>query len=159
MTINEANIVAHRTDDKEFSPPFIKVGKRFVLRSIKGCLRSSVYFLQSELKSRYPKDYFKWINERESFFRKQLYDLFDSERVVRIERNIEINSNKIRTDIDAVLFDKKTKSLGLFQLKWQDKYSSDLVARRSRISNFYPKAIEWVDKMDNWVSLNNSKEI
>jgi len=102
LTITETNIVAHKADDKEFSPPFIKVGKKFVLRSIKGCLQSSVCFLQSELKTRYPKDYFKWINEREGFFRKQLYDLFDSERIIRIERNIELNSNKIRTDIDAV---------------------------------------------------------
>lgn len=140
LILSENNIEEHLKEDKDFSPLFVKIGSRFVYRSIKGCLGAPVLFLHNELKRQYPKDYFRWINERELTFRNQLYHLFDSKRFVKVERNVELNTNGIRTDIDAVLFDKKTKTLGLFQLKWQDKYAADLKARKSRISNFYPKA-------------------
>ena len=32
-------------------------------------------------------------------------------------------------------------------------------ARKSRIANFYPKAKEWIDKIDSWKSENTSKNI
>lgn len=159
LIISENNIEEHLKEDKDFSPLFIKIGSRFVYRSIKGCLEAPILFLHNELKKQYPKDYFRWINERELIFRNQLYQLFDSERFVKVERNVELNTNGIRTDIDAVLFDKKTKTLGLFQLKWQDKYAADLKARKSRISNFYPKAKEWIEKMIKWEEIVDKKEI
>lgn len=159
LIVSENNIEEHLKEDKDFSPLFVKIGSRFVYRSIKGCLGASVLFLHNELKKQYPKDYFRWINERELTFRNQLYYLFDSERFVKVERNVELNTNGIRTDIDAALFDKKTKTLGLFQLKWQDKYAADLKARRSRISNFYPKAKEWIEKMIKWETAVDTKEI
>lgn len=159
LIVTENNIEEHTREDKDFSPLFIKIGSRFVCRSIKGCLEAPILFLQNELKKQYPKDYFRWINERELTFRNQLYHLFDSERFVKVGRNVELNTNGIRTDIDAVLFDKKTKTLGLFQLKWQDKYAADLKARKSRISNFYPKAKEWIEKMIKWEATASSKEI
>lgn len=159
LIVSEDNIEEHIKEDKDFSPLFVKIGSRFVYRSIKGCLGAPVLFLHNELKKQYPKDYFRWINERELIFRNQLYQLFDSERFVKVKRNVELNTNGIRTDIDAVLFDKKTKSLGLFQLKWQDKYAADLKARKSRISNFYPKAKEWIEKMIKWEAAVDTKEI
>lgn len=159
LIVTENNIEEHIREDKDFSPLFVKIGSRFVCRSVKGCLGAPILFLHNELKKQYPKDYFRWINERELTFRNQLYHLFDSERFVKVGRNIELNTNGIRTDIDAVLFDKKTKTLGLFQLKWQDKYAADLKARRSRISNFYPKAKEWIEKMIKWEAAASSKEI
>lgn len=159
LIVTENNIEEHLREDKDFSPLFVKIGSRFVCRSVKGCLGAPILFLHNELKRQYPKDYFRWINERELTFRNQLYHLFDSERFVKVGRNVELNTNGIRTDIDAVLFDKKTKTLGLFQLKWQDKYAADLKARKSRISNFYPKAKEWIEKMIKWESAASSKEI
>lgn len=85
--------------------------------------------------------------------------MFDSERLIKVRRNVEINVGGIHTDIDAAIFDEKTKCLALFQLKWQDKFSSDTRVRRSRISNFYPKANEWVGKMTDWVRQRNGNEI
>ncbi|MDR0332434.1 MAG: hypothetical protein LBI15_03130 [Dysgonamonadaceae bacterium] len=159
LVVSAENIDVHLKDDKDFSPPFIKIGSRFVYRSIKGCLCAPILFLHNELKRQYPKDYFRWINEREVTFRNQLYHLFKSDRFIKIERNIELNSKGIRTDIDAVIFDKQTKNLGFFQLKWQDKFSSDLKARKSKISNFYPKAKEWIEKIIKWQESIDKKEI
>lgn len=159
LIVSENNIEEHLKEEKDFSPLFVKIGSRFVYRSIKGCLGAPILFLHNELKKQYPKDYFRWINEREVTFRNQLYHLFDEDRFIKIDRNVEINSNGIRTDIDGIIFDKQTKNLGLFQLKWQDKYSSDLKARKSRISNFYPKAKEWIEKMIKWEAAVSTKEI
>ncbi|EHB91352.1 hypothetical protein HMPREF9450_01401 [Alistipes indistinctus YIT 12060] len=159
LIVSPENIDDHLSSEKDFSPPFIKIGNKFIYRSIKGCLRSPVLFVQNELKRKYPKDYFRWINEREKIFRDQLYNLFSSDRFIKVNRNIEINSNGIRTDIDAAIFDTQTKSLSIFQLKWQDKFASDMQARKSRIANFYPKAKEWIDKIDSWKSENTSKNI
>ncbi|WP_353120958.1 hypothetical protein [Dysgonomonas capnocytophagoides] len=159
LVVSKENIEEHLNEDKDFSPPFIQIGPRFVYRSVKGCLGAPILFLQNELKRKYPTDYFNWINEREELFRNQLYLLFKSNNLIKINRNIELNTNGIRTDIDAVIYDKETKSLGLFQLKWQDKYAANLKARRSRISNFYPKAKEWIEKMVRWKSLVDHKEI
>lgn len=159
LTVDASNISEHIKASKEFSPLFIKVGNRFTLRSVRGCLRTPIFYLQNELKRRYPKDYFKWINKREDRFRKQLYDLFCCSRFTIVNRNIELNVRGIRTDIDAVIFDKWTKTLGLFQLKWQDKFASDFKARRSRISNMVIKANEWVEKIADWTSGTTPKEI
>lgn len=159
LTVDSSNINEHIKASKEFSPLFIKVGNRFTLRSVRGCLRTPIFYLQNELKRRYPEDYFKWINKREDRFRKQLYDLFRCSRFTIVNRSVELNVRGIRTNIDAVIFDKWTKTLGLFQLKWQDKFASDLKARRSRISNMVVKANEWVEKIADWTSGTTPKEI
>jgi hypothetical protein len=158
LTISAGNISDRSQDDKSFSPPFVKVGKRFVIKSMYGCLHAPIQYLQNELKRRYERDYMAGLNKREDVFRRQLYSLFKSDRFVKINRNIIIKSN-VHTDIDAIIFDKETKSLGLFQLKWQDKFSSNLKARRSRISNFYPKANEWVGKIYLWLANHDIKMI
>ena len=159
LTIDALNVSEHIKANKEFSPLFIKVGNRFVLRSVRGCLRTPIFYLQNELKRKYPKDYFKWINERESRFRGQLYDLLNQTRFTMVNRSVELNVRGIRTDIDAAIFDERTKTLGLFQLKWQDKFASDYQARRSRISNMVIKANEWVGKIVTWTSEISPKEV
>jgi hypothetical protein len=159
LTVSPDNIDEHIKSDREFSPLSIKIGNRFTLRSYKGCIYRPIIFLQNELKRRYPKDYFRWINERESVFREQLYHLFSGDRFIKIGRNIELNSNNIRADLDTIIFDKKTKTLGIFQLKWQDKFSSNIKARKSRITNFYPKAHEWINKVINWINAIDTKEL
>lgn len=158
LTVSSANINGHLKSDRSFSPLFIKMGDRFVIRSFRGCMYQPIQFLHDELKRLYEKDYTRGFNERESTFRNQLYGLFKEDRFFKVDRNIVIKSN-IHTDIDAIIFDKKTKSLGLFQLKWQDKFSSDVKSRKSRISNFYPKANEWINKISIWLGSNSASQI
>lgn len=163
LTVTPENIQYHLKEHKSFSPTFIKVSNTHVMRSVYGCLNKPILFLNNELKRRFPKDYHNNTN-REKIFREQLYDLLKNKpayknRLVTINREVNINSGDIRTDIDAAIYDRKTKNLGLFQLKWQELFAHDLKDRRNRLTNFSQKAEEWVEKMRRWTSTTNSKEI
>jgi hypothetical protein len=52
--------------------------------------------------------------------------------------------------LDAVALVKATGTLGIFQLKWQDPFGSDLRERRSRMSNLVDSANRWVETVLTW---------
>lgn len=164
LTVSKENIEYHVKQRKAFSPPFLQVSKTHLMKSVYGALNLPVVFLLRELKRRYQKDYFRNINAREKLLRTQLYHIIDTkqiykERLIKIDREVRIKIENIHTDIDAVIFDKKTLSLGLFQLKWQDLYTHDMKERYSRISNLYPKANEWIEKISKLIKIKTNKEI
>lgn len=153
FVIDKENFQHHLDYPKAVPAPFFKLGNDTVLQSSIGCLENPIFFLNRELKNRYPKDYFNAVNRREIRFRNQLYSLFDQENIIKIHENIVLKfGSKILTDIDAILFDKETKTLGLFQLKWQDTFSTNFRERFSRITNLVPKSIEWIDRVQGWLS-------
>lgn len=150
FTLSKENIESY--DSPGFiAPPFIRLGSNFLVRSSYGCLQGGVGFLNRELKRRFGEDYFKAVNNREGRFRRDLYSLFKEERFICIDREIVIGKQNASTDIDAIVFDKTSGTLGLFQLKWQDVFGTSTKERYSRISNLFPKAIEWIDKVCNWM--------
>jgi hypothetical protein len=161
LTVTPDNISQYLKADKSFSPPFIKISNEFTLRSIRGYLHHPIMFLQKSLSIKYPADYSRGLNMREDVFRNDLYSLFEDVRIIKINRSvkIKIKSAGIDTDIDAILFDTKTKRLALIQLKWQDKYSTDLKERNSKSENLCKKANEWVDKIIRWKEMTSQKEI
>ena len=115
--------------------------------------------MNKELKRKYKRDYDRAVHNRENRFRNELFKIFPQENVIKIPNEINISFQNIRTDIDAVVFDEKTGTLGLFQLKWQDRYDYSMKERYSRITHMFPKANEWICKIKNWISLNDSKSI
>jgi hypothetical protein len=140
-------------------PIFIEVGGELLIRSIAGCFSNPFSILNRELKRKYKKDYDKAVNNRETRFRNELFYLFPQENIIKIKKEINISFQDIRTDIDAVIFDKETGTLGLFQLKWQDPYAASMKERYSRISNLFPKANEWIKKIQNWLNINSNQTI
>jgi len=159
FTINKENIQYHLKYPGAPPSPFFELGNDTLMRSSYGCLNSPVFFLNRELKRRYEKDYFNAVNNRELRFRNQLYDFFPEDRIIKVERNIIIKNGNESTDIDAILFDKERKNLALFQLKWQDSFSTSIVERYSRITNLIPKSVEWIDKVERWIHNNDAKSI
>ncbi|WP_431109145.1 hypothetical protein [Winogradskyella poriferorum] len=140
-------------------PIFFQVADNLLITSISGSLTNPLVLLNKELKRKYRKDYDKAVNNREERFRNELFLFFQQNRIVKVPRGINILFNGIHTDIDAVVFDTKTKTLGLFQLKWQDKYHHSMKERYSRISNLFDKAKEWIGKIKDWVDSNSAKSI
>jgi len=140
-------------------PIFIEVGGDLLIRSIAGCFSNPFSLLCRELKRKYRKDYDKAVNNREERFRNELFVLFPQLRIVKIRKEIRISFKDIRTDIDAILFDTHTGTLGLFQLKWQDPYANSMKERYSRISNLFPKANEWISKIKYWIKSNDERTI
>ena len=75
----------------------------------------------------------------------------------KINKNINFKSSKGISDIDAAIYDKNANVIGIFQLKWQETYGASMKERYSRISNLYPKTVEWIDKVEAWINESEAK--
>ena len=160
LSINKENYIFHLSYPDSPCAPYFQISENIWMRSIYGCLEMPVFFLNRELKRRFKYDYDNAVNNRELRFRNELYSLFPQERIVSVHSNVNIIiKGKVLTDIDAVLYDRERKVLGLFQLKWQDSYSSSMRERYSRISNLIPKSVEWIDKVQKWIMNSEPKKI
>jgi len=162
FTVSADNIDFHVTNQKSFSPIFIRVSPTHVMRSVYGSQHKPLMFLLRELKRRFLKDYDN-NTDREKIFRQQLYNLIFQRSVFKnklltTDRGVIINIEGMRTDIDAAVYDTKTKNLALFQLKWQDLFAHDWKDRRNKLKEF-KKAELWVEKMKKWSSTRTAKDI
>jgi hypothetical protein len=152
LTLSVENIEFYKDLRGALPPPYIKTGTNQISRSVYGALHGAIDFLKRELKRRYEKDYFNAVNRREKRFRNDIYKFFPDDRFIRIDKEIILKYDWLHTDIDGIVYDTQTNSLGLFQLKWQDTFHTSLTERYSRISNLFPKATEWIDKMELWIA-------
>lgn len=159
LSLNKDNFEYHLSYPGVSAPPYFQIGNDTLMRSTYGCLDRPVQFLNRELKRKYPTDFFNAVNNRELRFRNELYDLFRHEQIININDCVIIKTQKGDTDIDGILFDTKRNTLGLFQLKWQDSFSTSMKERFSRISNLIPKSVEWIEKVSTWLSSNDQKKI
>jgi len=132
--------------------PLIEIGEGQALRSVTGLLTTPFYFLLRELRRRYPRDWDKAVNGRETVFRNELCKLFPGERFVKADRAIVIRrGGETVTDIDAAVIDKETGTVGLFQLKWQEPFGMSLKERQSRMQNLESRSVEWIDAIAGWL--------
>jgi hypothetical protein len=154
ISLNSENYAYHTQALAGPPPPFIKIAENSLVHSVAGSQINPFGFLNRELKRRFERDYFVAVNEREGIFRRQLYDIFQSDHYCRCEKPLNVNSEVGITDIDAAIYDKDAEVLGIFQLKWQDVFGRSVKERCSRITNLYPQAIGWIDKVENWIALN-----
>ncbi|HEY1023824.1 MAG TPA: hypothetical protein VGE26_01565 [Sphingobacteriaceae bacterium] len=159
LTLSSENIGFYKHLQGALPPPYIKTGVNQICRSVYGSLHGAIDFLKRELKRRYENDYFAAVNKREKRFRNDLYNFFPGDRFIRIDKEIVLKYGGLHTDIDGVVYDAITGSLGLFQLKWQDMFYTSLTERYSRISNLFPKASEWIDKIERWISGISEQEL
>lgn len=159
ITLSKENFEYYLQYPSTPPPMYFQVSDNIIIRSLAGCLSNPFSLLNRELKRKYKQDYDKALNNREDRFRKELFGFFPQEHIIKIPREINISFKGMRTDIDAVAFDTKTGTLGLFQLKWQDPFAKSMTERYSRISNLFPKANEWISKMRFWIFNNSYKTI
>ena len=125
--------------------PFLKVNPSTVIFSIAGTLGSPFDIMLAELYRRYRKDWDHAVNEREESFRKELYDLFPTDRFAKPLKPLVLKKQGVTaTDIDAAVFDRETGALGLFQLKWQDPFGTSMRKRNSKMMNFLSEANRWI---------------
>lgn len=139
---------AHHTDQHSSPAPFIQIGANSVVRSSLG-MTSMFEFMNANLKALFPEDYFNAVNEREAMLIRELSILLKSGHV-SVGSNVMVRGPMGMTDIDFFAYDSRTHVLGLFQLKWQDRFGYSLKSRNSRLSNFLPKTNEWIDKVQKW---------
>lgn len=124
FTLDRTNAAYHATVPGVAPAPLVRVGPDSLVLSLHGLLAEPLLFLTRELKRRNSEAYHNAAIQREAFFREEIYALFADKRFVTAPRRIALRGDKgdLRTDIDALVFDRKTGTLGLFELKSQDPF-------------------------------------
>jgi hypothetical protein len=140
--------------------PIVRVGEDTLVLSVEGLLREPLLFLLRELRRTSAEEYNNTAHLREGIFRQDLYALFSDKRFVTSAGRIELrrDGGSIRTDIDAVIFDLKTGTLGLFELKTQDPFARS-TAERSRQRDNILYANRQVSGVLAWLQRSGAQEL
>jgi len=134
--------------------PLVRLNSRQVVWSEHGLTTGPFLFLTRELKRRSAEEYHNTAYLREDIFRQDLYRLFHDKRFVTSTGRIQLRraDGDVRTDIDAVIFDRKTGTLGLFEMKSQDPFArSTAELARQRDNVLYANrqisgALDWLKR-------------
>lgn len=125
FTLDRENAAYHGAVPGVASAPLVRVGPDQLVFSLRGLTTQPLFFLTRELRRRAAQEYHNTAFQRESVFRQDVYALFQDKRFVTSASRIELRreAGDLRTDIDAVVFDRKSGTLGLFELKTQDPFA------------------------------------
>ncbi|MBA2248462.1 MAG: hypothetical protein H0W23_10045, partial [Chloroflexia bacterium] len=118
--------------------PLVRISPDLLVASLHGLTTEPLLFLTRELKRCESQEYHNTAFHREIVFRGDLSVLFADKRFVTSSGAIKLrrDAGDLRTDIDAVVFDRKTGTLGVFELKSQDPFarsSAELARQRDNV--------------------------
>ena len=135
------------------APPLIRLDAGRVVPSARGLLGEPLLFLSRELRRRHGQEYHNRAYLREGVFRRDLYRLFGDRRFALSAERVELKrGGEARTDLDALVFDCKTGTLGVFELKAQDPFARSVEERQRQRDNFFhanhqvSAILEWVQR-------------
>jgi hypothetical protein len=125
FTLDREKATYHAAVPGVAAAPIIRVGPNQLVWSVHGLTTEPLLFLTREIRRRAAQEYHNAAYLREAVFRRDLYALFQDKRFVTSTGRIELRrtDGDVRTDIDAVVFDRKNGTLGLFELKSQDPFA------------------------------------
>lgn len=160
LVLHDGNTRYHAASPGAPAPPMIAVGSNGIVISRYGLESRPFLFLARELRRQDAAQYHNAAIERESAFRDDLNHFFSDRRFVVSDRPIVLRrtDGKLRTDIDAAVFDKKTNSLALFELKSQDPLARSASEMERRKENVL-YANRQVSGMLAWLNRNGPDEI
>jgi hypothetical protein len=160
FTLDAENATYHAAVPGVAAAPVVRVSPDEVVLSLHGLTTEPLFFLTRELRRRFTEEYHNAAHLRESVFRQDLYRLFADKRFVTSSGRIELRraAGGVRTDIDAVVFDRKSGTLGLFELKSQDPFArttAELARQRDNV--LY--ANRQISSVLDWVNRHGADEI
>jgi hypothetical protein len=125
FTLDREGAAWHAAVPGVAAAPLIRTGPDRIVLSLHGLTTDPLLFLTRELRRRDAQEYHNHAFLRERAFRQDLYGIYENKRFVTSSGRIELRKNdgNIRTDIDAAIFDRKTGTLGVFELKSQDPFA------------------------------------
>ncbi|HWK80291.1 MAG TPA: hypothetical protein VNP95_05970 [Thermomicrobiales bacterium] len=125
LTLDAANAAWHATVPGIAAAPFVRLGPAMLVPSGFGLRTQPLLFLARELRRRDAQGWHNAAHQREIAFRHDLATVFADKRFVHAPTRIQLKreGGTLRTDIDAAIFDRKTGTLALFELKAQDPFS------------------------------------
>ena len=157
FTLDGENAAYHGMVPGVAAAPLVRVGPNQLVLSLPGLTTQPFFFLTRELRRRAAQEYHNTAFQREIVFRQDLYALFQDKRFVTSSARIELRreAGDLRTDIDAVVFDRKSGTLGLFELKTQDPFArSSAELSRQRDSVLY--ANRQISGILTWIQRNGA---
>jgi hypothetical protein len=151
--LDRDNAAYHSALPGRAAPPLIRLDEGRVVWSALGLLGEPLIFLTRELRRRHAQEYHNSAHLREGVFRQDLYRLFGDRRFALSPGRVELKrSGEARTDLDALVFDRKTGALGVFELKAQDPFARSVEERQRQRDNFFhanrqvSAILEWVQR-------------
>lgn len=125
FTLDQENAAYHAAVPGVAAAPLVRAGGDRLVASRYGLTTEPLLFLTRELRRRNAQEYNNAAYLREDFFRRDLYALFQDRRFVTSTTKLELRraAGDVRTDIDAVVFDRKSGTLAFFELKTQDPFA------------------------------------
>lgn len=138
-SLSHENVSSHCSVAGTPAPPLLRLDEQHLVWSLTGLLSEPFLFLTRELKRRYSYEYHTASHLHEEVFRQDLYQLFSDKRFVRSAGSLELRGvqGDLTTDVDALIFDRKTGVLALFELKSQDLFAYSPQERRRQRDYFY----------------------
>jgi hypothetical protein len=160
FTLNESNAAYHSAVPGIAPAPLVRIAPDRVVLSMHGLTAQPLLFLARELRRSDPSEYHNTAHLREGVFRQDLYALFQDKRFVTSDSTVELRRERgdVRTDIDAMVFDRKTGTLGVFELKTQDPFArstSELARQRDNML----RANRQVSGVLDWVNRHGASEL
>lgn len=160
LTLEPLNKDTHlRSSDTAWAPA-VRCNANNILLPLYGLEINPFLFLLTDLKSRYPSDWFAAANRREERWLAELRSIFPPGRWRTSIKPIAIrNGKRSVTDLDFVAYDTRSNEFAIFQLKWQQPVGMDNRARRSTGKNLVTDGNKWVETVSAWLSQAGTREL
>jgi hypothetical protein len=159
-SLSHENVSYHCSAAGTPAPLLLRLDEEHLAWSLTGLLSEPFLFLARELKRRYSYEYHTASHVHEEVFRQELYELFSDKRFVRSAVRVELRGAKgeLTTDVDALIFDRKTGALALFELKSQDPFAYSRQERIRQRDYFY-NAGKQVLACVQWLNRNGANAL
>ena len=159
-SLSHENVSYHCAVAGTPAPPLLRLEEQHLVWSLTGLLSEPFFFLTRELKRRHSYEYHTASHLREEVFRQDLYQLFSDKRFVRSAGSIELRGmqGNLTTDVDALIFDRKTGALALFELKSQDPFAYSR-QERGRQRDYFYNAGKQVLTCVQWLNRNGANAL
>lgn len=136
-------------------PLLFDLGNGLILRPVSCLTRNPFTAARTQHQWLDPRTEHAVAAHREDWMRQHLYAMFGGKRYIRFPGNLKLRrGGSVLTDIDAVIYDRLTGDVGLFQLKWQDYSTNDVRQLRSKATNLAAELMDWSGKVKSWIEEN-----
>lgn len=133
-------------------PLLFDLGNGFILRPVSCLTRNPFTAVRTQCQWQDSRAEHAVAADREDWMRSHLYGMFGGARYACFPGNLKLRrASSLLTDIDAVVYDRLTGDVGLFQLKWQDYSTNDVRQLRSKAANLSAELVDWSGKVKSWI--------
>jgi hypothetical protein len=141
-------------------PLLFDLGNGFILRPVSCLTRNPFTAAKTQHQWLDPRTEHAVAADREEWMRQHLYGMFGGKRYIHFPGNLKLRRNgAVLTDIDAIIYDRLTGDVGLFQLKWQDYSTNDVRQLRSKAANLSAELVDWSGKVKSWIEENGASAL